>query len=153
MASRQILNYFASKYQANYCKRLINHCATGRTIESFASEIDSIPDVFPIWMKLHEQFEIAMHVAYWKSLAFWEDQLISDQTKTFREKTLTPAIFNAVMKHRFKWDTTNEKDIAKAISELTDEELEHRCRIILETREKKVQALTVVHDEEFDEND
>jgi hypothetical protein len=142
MASKETIEYFISKYQDKYCYDLLDWCTQGRSIESFAAKINVIPDIFPIWMRQHQQFEICVHVAYWKSYAFWEDMALEDARTPVRHKTMNGTIYALVMRQRFKWVDTRQ-ELLEEIQDMGNEELEARARLILDTKkdDKKVVVL------------
>jgi len=140
--------HFINKYKDEYCVQLLEHCSTGRSIESFCAKINSIPEALAFWANKFPEFEVCLRVAYWKSYAWWEDQVIEDQRRPKEMKTLQPGIFQTVMKNRFKWRDTAD-DLMLAVSKMSDKELEERARRILESRtvevdpeEKQIRKIT-----------
>src|ERR1035437_6469690 len=90
--SRRSLKYFQSMYDESFCNQLLDWCSQGRSIESFAAEINVIPDVFSLWVKEHINFEMCVHVGYWKSYAYWEEMALVDSKLKRDDKTLNPQI-------------------------------------------------------------
>lgn len=124
MLSKQAYNYFVGLYQPIMCKLLIEHCKNGNSVESFAAEIDATPEVFPIWMRLDVNFEIAMHVAYWKSFRAIEEKGMRGE---IHNKT-----YELIMRNRFNWKDDTESTL-KALSKMSTLQLEEMARRILET--------------------
>lgn len=137
--SELAFQHFTSKYKEEYCVQLLDHCATGRSIESFCSVINSIPEALAFWANKYPEFEVCMRVSYWKSFYWWEEQAIKDQENIKEFKTLNPQLYMAVMKNRFKWRDSAD-DLMLAIGKMSDQELEVRARRILEA---KTQPLTI----------
>lgn len=125
--------HFISKYKEEYCVQLLDHCASGRSIESFCAVINSIPEALAYWANKYPEFEVCLRVAYWKSYYFWESQVIEDQNHISEMKTLSPKLFDSIMRNRFKW-TDSANDLMMAIGRMTDAELEQRARRIIEAR-------------------
>jgi len=126
--------HFTSKYKEEYCVQLLDHCAEGRSIESFSAKINSIPEALAYWANKHVEFEVCLRVAYWKSFYWWEDQAIKDQDAIKEFKTLNPQLYLAVMKNRFKWRDSAD-DLMLAVSKMSDSELEQRARRIIEAKQ------------------
>ena len=135
--SELAFKHFISKYDESYCVQLLDHCATGRSIESFCAKINSIPEALAYWANKYPEFEVCMRVAYWKSYAKWEDWLIEDQEHIKEMKTLDARLYTAVMKNRFKWRDQSD-DLMLAIGKMNDAELEQRARRIIEARKTEV---------------
>lgn len=139
--------HFTSKYKEEYCVQLLDHCAEGRSIETFAAKINSIPEALAYWANKHVEFEVCLRVAYWKSLHFWEDCLIRDQENIKEFKTLNPQLYIAVMRNRYQWRDSAD-DLMLAVGRMTDAELETRARRILDA---KSDPKTITHDKKEDE--
>ncbi len=144
--SETAYQYFISKYKPEFCEMLLEHCAEGRSIETFAAKINTVPEALMFWSNKYVDFEVCLRVAYWKSYAYWEDLVIED-TKQIREfKVLEPTIFKMVMKNRYKWRDTTD-DIMMMIGSLSDAELEDRAKKILEARSGQVITARMVENE------
>ena len=61
-----------SKYNEAYCSEIVNHCATGASITSFAAEIGVCRDTITEWAAKHEEFSLAVKKAKTKCAAWWE---------------------------------------------------------------------------------
>lgn len=134
MLSNRAFDYFVSLYNPKYCMQMIKFCSGGRSPEAFAAEINCTPEVFAFWSRNHVEFECALHIAFWKSYSWWEAQSIDlDRldTKGFG------AIYNAVMKNRFKWKDGAE-DIQKLVRHLNDEDLETLARRLLNEKTEAI---------------
>jgi hypothetical protein len=70
-----------SKYKEAYCQEVINHCADGSSLTSFAAEIGVARDTISEWAKVHPEFSAAVKKAKAKCAAWWE--------KTARQNAVT----------------------------------------------------------------
>lgn len=132
MLSNSAFDYFASLYRPEYCSQMIKFCAGGRSPEAFAAQIDSTPEVFAFWARNHIEFEISLHIAFWKSYSWWEKE-------SMENPKLSGAVYNAVMKNRFKWKDGAE-DIQKIVRNLDTAELEQLARRLLTEQTDAIQA-------------
>jgi|ERR1022692_2749190 hypothetical protein len=131
MALKESMEYFISKYQEKYCYDLLEWCKEGRSIEAWAASINVIPDVLPIWMRDNPDFDVVVRVAYWKRLAYWQELALQDTRTPFKEKTLNPHIYSQSMR---AFDLIESRDqIMNQLSNMSDEELYERARLILDT--------------------
>lgn len=147
MLSNAAFDYFASLYRPKFCLEMIKFCATGRSPEAYAASINVTPEVFTFWARNHVEFEISLHIAFWKSYAWWEEQSMNQeslQTKQFG------TVFNAVMKNRFKWKDGNE-DLQKIVRRLNDTDLETLARRLLAEKAPTIETPEEPMDEELDE--
>lgn len=135
-SSTLVMEHFISKYKEEYCYQLLEHCATGRSIETFCAKINTIPEALMYWANQHPEFEVCLRVAHWKSLAWWEDRIIEDQTYIKELKTLQPQVLKLVMENRFKWVASAETP-NKLVEQMSDKEIEERARRILEARDNR----------------
>lgn len=140
MLSNAAFEYFASLYDPSYCSRLIKFCSGGRSPEAFASEIDSTPEVFTYWARNHIEFEAAIHIAFWKSYAWWENESMTNPN-------INGQIFNAVMKNRFKWKDGHE-DLQKLVRNMNDKDLEELARRLLSD---KSETMSIEREESEDD--
>lgn len=138
--------HFTSKYKEEYCVQLLDHCATGRSIESFAASINNIPEALAYWGNQHVEFEVCLRVAFWKFNAWWEDQAVKDQDNIKEFKTLNPALYLAVMKNKLNWRDTAD-DLMLAVGRMSDAELETRARHILMA---KADPKTIAHEKKVE---
>lgn len=104
------------------CKLLVKHCEEGFSVESFAAVIDVTPEVFPIWARQHVDFEIAMHVAYWKSYRTIENRGMAG--------LIAPKTYELIMRNRFNWKQDTEETI-RAIAKMDRAQLEELARRII----------------------
>lgn len=63
-----------SKFQEAYCNEVINHCADGASLTSFAAEIGVARSTINQWMEDYPQFSEAVKKAKAKCAAWWERQ-------------------------------------------------------------------------------
>lgn len=61
-----------TKYKDDYCQQVVEHCATGASLTSFAAEIDVCRATINVWMADHEEFLEAVKRAKAKCAAWWE---------------------------------------------------------------------------------
>lgn len=61
-----------SKFKPAYCDEVINHCATGASLTSFAAEIGVARSTINQWMEDHAEFSEAVNIAKAKCAAWWE---------------------------------------------------------------------------------
>ncbi len=144
MLSNAAFEYFASLYDPNYCSRLIKFCSGGRSPEAFASEINSTPEVFTYWARNHIEFEAALHIAFWKSYAWWEAEAMTPEKLSLKG---FGTIYNAVMKNRFKWKDGHE-DLQKLVRNMNDKDLEELARRLLS---EKSETVSIEREEAEDE--
>lgn len=124
MLSKVAHAFFVDQYDEDYCTGIIQHCIDGKSPESYAAEINSTPEVFAYWAIRHPEFEIALHIAFWKSFAWWENQLRCN-TMEIDAKT-----FKLVMGQRFKWSEEGA-DLQKTLRNMSVEDLEILARRLL----------------------
>lgn len=124
MLSKYAYQYFIDQYDESYCEGIIKHCMDGESPESYAAKINSTPEVFAYWAITHPEFEIALHIAFWKSFAWWEGQLRCN-TMEIDAKT-----FKLVMGQRFKWSEEGQ-DLQKTLRNMSITELEDLARRLL----------------------
>jgi len=140
MLSNSAFDYFASLYKPQYCAEIIKFCSDGRSPEAYASKINSTPEVFAYWARNHIEFEVSLHIAFWKSYAWWENESMTNPK-------LSGHIFNAVMKNRFKWKDGAE-DLQKLVRTMKTEDLELLARRLLS---EKTNDLEPIREEENEE--
>ena len=63
-----------TKYDPAYCDEVVQHCATGASLTSFAAEIDVCRDTISEWQSVHPEFSAAVKRAKAKCAAWWERQ-------------------------------------------------------------------------------
>jgi hypothetical protein len=143
MLSNAAFDYFSSLYKPTFCLDMIRFCATGRSPEAFAAEVNVTPEVFTFWARNHVEFEIALHISFWKSYAWWELQSMG-------ETPIDSRIYNAVMKNRFKWKDGNE-DLQKIVRRMNDKDLEQLARRLLSENAETIETPEEPIDDELEE--
>lgn len=123
MLSAIAFNYFASLYNPDFCAQIVEFCKEGRSPEAFAASVNCTPEVFGLWAKDHPEFECALHIAIWKSYAWWE-------LEAMENKNLNATIYKTIMAHRFNWKD-NIEEIQRAVRMMNDEELEVMAKRLL----------------------
>lgn len=131
-----------TKYDPDYCERLILFMKRGFSFEAFAGEIGVCTDTIYEWAKVHPEFSEAKKKAYAQSRRWWEEQGINglyDQYILADDGSKANVKFNTVnfifqMKNRFRKEWTESKTVelnttdktadevnkAKAVEELKD---------------------------------
>lgn len=118
-----------TKYREEYCEKLIEHMARGRSIESFAGVVSVCKDTIYEWIKVHPKFSDAFKVGNQKRFLYFEelglDNMISTSTtdkqgnNTYTEsKSLNAAVYKLFMANLFgftdkveqKTETTHKLD-------------------------------------------
>lgn len=61
-----------TKYDPAYCDAVVEHCATGASLTSFAAEIDVARSTINEWMEANPEFSEAVKRAKAKCAAWWE---------------------------------------------------------------------------------
>jgi len=61
-----------SKYREAYCQEMIDHCATGASITSFAADIGVARSTIQEWESVHPEFSVAVKKAKAKCASWWE---------------------------------------------------------------------------------
>ena len=101
-----------TKYKREYCQQLIDYSKTGMSFESFALEIDIVPDTLHEWAKVHKEFSDAKK----KAKALQERALMTIGLKGLKGdiKGFRDATWIFWMKARFGWkdhsDGSDNKD-------------------------------------------
>lgn len=131
MLSNAAFDYFSTLYKPEFCMEMIRFCAEGRSPEAFAAKINVTPEIFPFWAINHIEFEIALHISFWKSYSWWEEQSIINPK-------LNDKIFNAVMKNRFKWKDGQE-DLQKLVKKMSTKDLETLARRLLTEKTRELE--------------
>lgn len=139
MLSRQAFDKFMERYQPEYCQMLIAHCDKGNSVESFAAVIDGTPELFPFWAREYVEFEMAMHIGYWKSYRKIEELGMKGG---IHHKT-----YELIMRNRFNWKDDTEQAL-KALAKMSTQDLEETARRILraDVHELKKIPLQVQHE-------
>lgn len=81
-----------SLYDPAYCDGIIEHCATGASITSYAAEIGVCRDTISEWAKQHSEFSVAVKRAKAKAAA-WYDLQARNITSGDKSGNATLAIF------------------------------------------------------------
>lgn len=97
-----------SKYKEEYCEKIIDYMATGKSKEAFCGEIGIHRDTLYEWIKKHEDFKEACKYAEAKCQNFWEE--LGVQMAIHGQGNATAWIFN--MKNRFGWRDKTETEIS-----------------------------------------
>lgn len=146
MLSNLAFDYFASLYDPKYCSEMIRFCSEGRSPEAFSGKINCTPEVFAYWATHHIEFEIALHISFWKSYAWWEEQSMSADRL---DQKGFGAVFNAVMKNRFKWKDGNE-DLQKIVKKLSTSELETLAKRLISQKSNEGELQEDIEPEELE---
>ncbi len=95
-----------SKYLKKYCQELIDHCAMGLSLESFAATVGCCRETLWEWKKKHKDFFHAIKCAKEAHLLETERQLV----RIIRggRGNISGAIFSLKCKHQWKEEVTEE---------------------------------------------
>lgn len=63
-----------STYDPKYCQMVLEHCANGASLSSFAAEISVARSTINEWMEHHSEFSEAVGAAKAKCAAWWEQR-------------------------------------------------------------------------------
>ena len=140
MLSQSAFDYFLDQYDESFCNGIIEHCMDGKSPESYAAVINSTPEVFAYWANRHMEFEICLHIAFWKSFAWWEGQLKTNPDIDART-------YKLVMSQRFKWREDGQ-DIQRLVKNMNDRQLEDLARRLLDNSPNKP-VIAEVDDEDL----
>lgn len=144
MISKAAFDYFDEQYKPELCKKMIAFCSSGKSPEAFAASEFLSPEIFAYWAKVHVEFEISLHIAFWRSFAFWEDQAINNPK-------MNSQIYKTVMQNRFKWKDGQE-DLQRVVKAMSDEDLEALARRLLDSP-KPSDTIDAEYYEEIDDDE
>lgn len=109
-------------YKPEYCEMLIEHMASGLSMEAFAGVLSIARSTLYLWRETHEEFREACEIGYCKSLLFYERfgsmamrGLLKDSAGNKLHHDTAIYCFN--MKNRFNW-TDRPKELEQAQNEL-----------------------------------
>jgi hypothetical protein len=71
-----------TKYDPKYCDEVVEHCAQGASLTSFAASIDVCRDTITEWVSKHDEFSLAVKKAKAKCAAWWEQNARMGATGT-----------------------------------------------------------------------
>jgi len=145
MLSKLAFIYFDEQYDPKIGKRMIKFCSDGRSPEAFAAEENLSPEIFAYWARTHVEFEICLHIAFWKSFAWWEKEAMTNPD-------ISGVVYKSVMANRFKWKDGNE-ELQRVVKYMSDQELEDLARKLLSQNNNQLakSVIEVTDNEEEDE--
>ena len=123
---------------------MIKFCSEGRSPESFAAEENLSPEIFAYWARIYPEFEVCLHIAFWKSFAWWEKEAMTNPD-------INGVVYKSVMQNRFKWKDGNE-ELQRVVKFMSDQELEDLARRLLAQNNNQL-AHDVVQGEENEEDE
>jgi len=144
MLSKLAFNYFDEQYKPELAKKMIKFCSQGRSPEAFAAEENLSPEIFAYWAKIHPEFEIALHISFWKGFSWWEHEAMHNPD-------INGVVYKAVMQNRFKWKDGNE-ELQRVIRHMNDQELEDLARRLLSENNNQ-KAIEVVNEAGEEDDD
>lgn len=144
MLSKLAFTYFDEQYKPELAMEMIRFCSDGKSPESFAAHKDLSPEIFAYWAKVHPEFEIALHISFWKGYAFWENEAMNNPK-------INDRVYKAIMENRFKWKNGQE-DMQRLVKHMNDQELEDLARRLLAENDNKL-AIEVVNESEAEDDD
>ena len=86
-----------TKYNPEFCKKLIKHLKSGNSYTSFASRVNVHIDTLYEWEKRYPEFSEAKKEAFAHSQAFWEDMGLKMALNGNAQ------VWKFNMKNRFGW--------------------------------------------------
>ena len=144
MLSKIAFTYFDDQYSPDLGSKMIKFCANGRSPEAFAAEENLSPEIFAYWARVYPEFEICLHIAFWKSFAWWEYNAMTNPD-------INGAVYKSVMLNRFKWKDGNE-EVQRVVKFMSDQELEDLARRLLAQNNNQL-AQEVVQEAEEEEDE
>lgn len=106
-----------SKYRPEFCKQVVEHCATGASLTSFAAEIDVCRATINVWMAEHEDFLEAVNKAKAKCAAWWERNARMGASGAAKDVNPTLCIFGLKNMAADDWRDKTEQHNTHDISE------------------------------------
>lgn len=144
MLSKIAFLYFDEQYSPDLGKKMIKFCSEGRSPESFAAEENLSPEIFAYWARVYPEFEVCLHISFWKSFAWWEKEAMTNPD-------INGVVYKSVMQNRFKWKDGNE-EIQRVVKFMSDQELEDLARRLLAQNNNQL-AHDVVNSTEEEEDE
>ncbi len=125
-----------SKYKPEYCQKLIEHMAKGKSFTHFATKIKVNKDTLWEWAKVHPAFSDAKKTAFEACQAWWEDQgqeglwettEYNDEGKPLKTRKLntTSWIYNMKCRFRSEWHIEDKPTINIESNSVTEEVKKH----------------------------
>ncbi len=90
-----------TEYREEYCDLIIEHMASGLSMESFAGTLRVSRDSLYEWRKKHPRFSDSIKIGQDLSLLFWEKLGLAGSTG--RIKGFNPATYIFTMKNKHRW--------------------------------------------------
>ena len=106
-----------SKYNPDFCQKMIDHCDKGHSFTSFAHKIGIGRRTLYDWVKKIPEFAVAYELAWVAGLTFWEDMLMAatlKQTKQVLKKAegqLDPKDIMAILKTRYREEYAERREV------------------------------------------
>ena len=82
-----------TKYDPAFCEAIVEHCADGASLTSFAASIDVCRDTITEWTNAHEEFSLAVKRAKAKCASWWEQNARQGATGVNKDVNPTLCIF------------------------------------------------------------
>jgi hypothetical protein len=101
-------------YREEYCEKLIQHMATGRSFESFAAVIGTSRRVLYQWRDAHENFLHALEAGRDAHLKFMEDQAMGNLVENYQGPKLNTALFKLFMVNIHGWRSEHKDSQEKS---------------------------------------
>lgn len=102
-----------SKYEPEFCQRVIDFMAKGYSKEACAGELNIMKSTLYEWEKAHEDFSNALKQGVELSRLFWEDIALKHITHTAKGKQLNSTVWIFNMKNRFGWSDKKEIELGE----------------------------------------
>jgi hypothetical protein len=69
------------EYSKKQCEAIMNHCASGKSLESYCAKIRVSPKTINHWYQEHPEFKEAVEMCPCLELLFWEERLLDAMEK------------------------------------------------------------------------
>lgn len=95
-----------TKYRAEYCEAVVEHCKDGASLTSFAAEIGVCRDTVSEWITKHPDFSVAAARAKAACAAWWEK--IARKNAESGEGSATLVVFGLKNMGAADWSDTHK---------------------------------------------
>lgn len=113
-----------TKYQSEYCEKLIDFMSQGYSYEAFAGKLRVAKSTLYEWEKNHSEFSNAKKIAFGVNRVFWERMGIDNLVNLSRGDSLNQTVWIFNMKNRFNWrdkvETETQVSLSDELKDLAD---------------------------------
>ena len=100
-----------TKYDPAYCEAVVEHCAQGASLTSFAASIDVCRATITVWSDEHPEFLAAVKRAKAKCAAWWEQNARNAAMGANKDANPTLCIFGLKNMAAEDWRDKTEQDV------------------------------------------